>query len=247
MSRSELAPNADSFVSAFSFAASDAMQAASSREGAMSVHPGTEPFIHHHRRYEDWFERNREAYLSELLAVRALAPWRGRGLEIGVGTGRFAGPLGVEVGIDPSIEMLGYARARSVQVACAVAEALPFADSAFDYALVVTSISFVGDPAAMLREAGRVLRPGGELVIGLIDRNSPLGQGYLALQAENVFYRDARFYSAVEVEALLRKTGFGEFLWIQTLSAPVSEIQDIEPVSAGTGRGAFLVLRARSR
>jgi SAM-dependent methyltransferase len=128
-----------------------------------------------------------------------------------------------------------------------IAEALPFADSAFDYAVVVTSICFVEDPAAMLREAARVLRPRGELVIGLIDRDSPLGQEYLAHQAENVFYRGARFYSTVEVEALLKQVGFGEFLWIQTLSKPVSEIRDIEPISAGTGRGAFLVLRARSR
>jgi hypothetical protein len=95
------------------------MQAASGSEAAMREHRRTEPFIHHHRRYEDWFERNREAYLSELLAVRALVPWRGLGLEIGVGTGRFAGPLGVEIGIDPAIEMLGYARSRDVCVACA--------------------------------------------------------------------------------------------------------------------------------
>jgi hypothetical protein len=46
--------------------------------------PRTEPFVRHHRRYEDWFERHRAAYLSELLAVRALLPWQGRGLEIGV-------------------------------------------------------------------------------------------------------------------------------------------------------------------
>jgi hypothetical protein len=55
--------------------------------------PKTEPFVLYYRRYDDWFERHRAAYLSELLAIRALLPWEGRGLEIGVGTGRFAGPL----------------------------------------------------------------------------------------------------------------------------------------------------------
>lgn len=60
----------------------------------MAPNPKTEPFILHHRRYDDWFERHRAAYLSELLAVRALLPWEGRGLEVGVGTGRFAGPWG---------------------------------------------------------------------------------------------------------------------------------------------------------
>jgi ubiquinone/menaquinone biosynthesis C-methylase UbiE len=56
----------------------------------------------------------------------------------------------------------------------AVAEALPFADGEFDYTLIVTTICFVDDAAAMLHEAARVLRPAGDLVIVLIDRDSPL-------------------------------------------------------------------------
>jgi SAM-dependent methyltransferase len=210
---------------------------------AATVTARTRPFVRHHRRYERWFERHWAAYLSELLAVRTLLPWSGRGLEIGVGTGRFAGPLGVEFGIDPAAEMLGYARARGVRVVRAVAEALPFAHAVFDYALIVTTICFVDDARAMLQEAARVLRPGGALVIGLIDRESPLGQDYVAHQTENVFYRDARFFSAAEVEALLTETGFGDLTWVQTLRAPLSEVREIESASAGTGRGAFLAVR----
>ncbi|HKI63602.1 MAG TPA: class I SAM-dependent methyltransferase [Burkholderiales bacterium] len=209
--------------------------------------PRTAPFIRHHQRYDDWFEQHRAVYLSELLAVRALLPCRGRGLEIGVGTGRFAAPLGVEFGIDPAAGMLAYARARGVRVARAVAEALPFADAAFDYALIVTTICFVDDARAMLRETARVLRPAGALVIGLIDRESPLGKDYVAHRAENVFYRDARFFSAAEVAALLAQTGFRDLVWLQTVSAPLSRIREIEPASAGTGRGAFLAVRARNR
>ncbi|MBI4522256.1 MAG: class I SAM-dependent methyltransferase [Deltaproteobacteria bacterium] len=212
----------------------------------MTSAPRTEPFVIHHVRYDDWFERHRAAYLSELLAVRALLPWEGQGLEIGVGTGRFAGPLGVKFGIDPAGEMLGYARARGVSVAGAVAEGLPFLDAVFHYALVVTTICFVDDARAMLREIARVLRPGGKVVIGLIDRESPLGQDYVTHQAENVFYREATFYSAAEVEALLKETGFSHLVWVQTLSMPLSQIHEIEPTSAGTDRGAFLVVRAQA-
>jgi SAM-dependent methyltransferase len=211
----------------------------------VSARPGVEPFVRHHRRYDEWFARHQTAYLSELLAVRAVLPWHGRGLEIGVGTGRFAAPLGVQFGIDPAAEMLGYARARGVRTAAAVAEALPFAAAAFDYALVVTTICFVDDAAAMLREAARVLRPDGTLVIGLIDRESPIGREYVAHQAENVFYRAARFFSAAEVAKLLAQTGFRSATWLQTLSSPIAGMRDIEPVAQGTGRGAFLVVSAR--
>jgi SAM-dependent methyltransferase len=87
-------------------------------------------FNAYHRRYEAWFRRHPAAYHSELLAVRALLPWEGLGLEIGVGTGRFAAPLGISVGLDPSGAMLAYAIARGVSGIQGVAEALPFKDAA---------------------------------------------------------------------------------------------------------------------
>lgn len=206
--------------------------------------PRVAPFVHHHQRYENWFERHGAAYLSELVAVRALLPWTGRGLEIGVGSARFAAPLGVEFGIDPALEMLEYARARGVRVACAVAEALPFANAAFDYALVVTTICFVEDAAAMLAEARRVLKPGGALMIGFIDRASALGREYEAHRAENVFYRDARFYTGDEVERLLGAAGFGPPVWAQTLFSPLAQMREIEPLRAGRGEGSFVVVKS---
>jgi SAM-dependent methyltransferase len=206
--------------------------------------PRVAPFVHHHQLYESWFERHCAAYLSELIALRALLPWTGRGLEIGVGGARFAAPLGVEFGIDPAPEMLAYARSRGVRVVCAIAEALPFAQATFDYALVVTTICFVEDAAAMLAEARRVLKPGGELVIGFIDSSSALGRHYQAHREENVFYRDARFYSGDEVERLLGEAGFGAPVWAQTISRPLPEIREIEPVRAGRGQGSFVVVKA---
>jgi ubiquinone/menaquinone biosynthesis C-methylase UbiE len=206
--------------------------------------PRTLPFEIHHRRYDDWFVHHAAAYQSELLAVRALLPWRGLGLAIGVGTGRFAAPLGVQMGVDPAREVLDYATTRGISPVQAVAEALPFADSSFDYALSVTTICFVDDASAMLSEAYRVLKPGGGLVIGFIDRTSELGQHYLAHQAENVFYREATFFAADEVERQLRDTGFTDLIWVQTLSKTLDETREIEPLYVGYGQGAFVVVKA---
>jgi SAM-dependent methyltransferase len=207
----------------------------------------TNAFDAQHQRYEAWFEKHAAAYLSELLALRPFVPWQGLGIEIGVGSGRFAAPLGVQVGVDPSRPMLAHAAVRGVRVVAGTAENLPFAEEAFDFALVVTTICFVDSPAEMLAETRRVLKPGGRLVIGFIDRDSPLGQDYLLHQADSVFYRNATFYSAEEVADLLIKTGFSINSWGQTLSHPLPETRDIEPLQAGRGRHSFLVVAATNQ
>ncbi|HSH49516.1 MAG TPA: class I SAM-dependent methyltransferase [Halomonas sp.] len=203
-------------------------------------------FEHHHKRYEAWFARHEAAYISELLALRPFVPWQGLGLEIGVGSGRFAAPLGVQVGIDPSPAMLEHAAARGIHTVCATAEALPFSDSHFDHALVVTTICFVDSATAMLAEARRVLKPCGRLVIGFIDRGSSLGQEYLAYQNQSVFYRDATFFSADEVLHLLQDAGFVINAWGQTLERPLAETREIESLRPGHGDCAFTVVSANN-
>ncbi len=187
--------------------------------------PRSGPFERHAVRYDNWFDRHAAAYQAELLACRALLPWVGLGLSIGVGTGRFAAPLGVAIGLDPARAVLAYAQRRGVLVVQGIAESLPFADHCFDYALSVTTLCFVDDVDAMLREARRVLRPEGVLVLGFIDRDSALGQHYLAHQQENVFYRQATFFSARDVKHRLRVNGFTPLDWMQTLFAPPGKYQ----------------------
>lgn len=209
--------------------------------------PRIAPFETHHQRYEAWFDKHEAAYISELLALRPFVPWVGRGLEIGGGSGRFAVPLGVQEGVDPSWAMLFHAAKRGIKVVQGVAENLPFASGCFDYALVVTTICFVDSAAEMLAEAHRVLKPGGRLVIGFIDRESNLGQDYLLHQAESVFYREATFFSADEVDSLLLETGFSIDGWGQTLCCPLAEIREIETLRAGRGQGAFVVVAASTQ
>ncbi len=205
--------------------------------------PKTEPFDKNRARYENWFEVNEHAYRSELNAVRELLPETGEGMEIGVGSGLFAGPLGIRYGVEPSSKMRELAVKRGIEVVDGTGEALPYDDGRFDYALMVTTICFLDDVETSLREAHRVLRPKGSLIIGYVDKQSELGKYYLAHKNESVFYQPATFYSTDEVLLFLRRAGFRDFSFKQTIFHPLHEIQAEEPVKQGYGDGSFVVVR----
>jgi len=203
-----------------------------------------EPFEKHPLQYEQWFDRHKFAYESELQAIRKLLPRHGNGLEIGIGSGRFAAPLGIKLGLEPSSKMMGIAQARGIEVIGGVGESLPFRDAQFDFATMVTTICFLDDVEVAFNEAYRILKPGGCLIIGFIDKDSSIGQLYQQHKNENVFYRVATFYSVDEVVSHLKMAGFKVFNFAQTIFHNLAEIKGIEPVREGCGEGSFVVVRA---
>ena len=95
--------------------------------------------------------------------------------EIGCGGGinqQFYDPAKVTsyAGIDPGAKLLDYARdaARAkgwtADIRQGVGEAIPFADASFDSVVCTYTLCSVQDPAQVLRELHRVLRPGGRLL-----------------------------------------------------------------------------------
>jgi len=195
-------------------------------------------------RYEEWFSENPFAYVSELHAVQELLPPSRNGIEIGVGTGRFAAPLGIPIGIDPSRAMAGLAKKKGVEVITGVAENLPFKDAEFDYALIVTTVCFLDDITLAFQEAHRVLKPDGSFLIGFVDKNSPIGMAYEQRKHESHFYRDATFYSVEELLHHLEAAGFSAFSFRQTLFHHLDEMIAPDPVRPGHGDGSFVVIRA---
>lgn len=108
------------------------------------------------------------------LCAEALEPHfasSGLTVEVGVGTGLVGAALQAGgrcvVGVDISVEMLRRARDRNLAVARADALALPFASASVDDAYSVWVLHLVADPAAVLSELMRVLRPGGRYVTEL--------------------------------------------------------------------------------
>lgn len=100
-----------------------------------------------------------------------------RVLDVAAGTGQISRVLadrGCEVvSLDQSLAMLARARSRDAAAVAARAEALPFANAAFDGLTAGYLLRYLEDPLAGLRELARVLRPGGRL--GLLDFGLPKG------------------------------------------------------------------------
>jgi ubiquinone/menaquinone biosynthesis C-methylase UbiE len=200
-------------------------------------------FERNYKRYDFWYERNKFAYLSELEAIKKILPKKGRGLEIGVGTGRFAAPLGIATGIDPSRNMLRIARQRGVDARLGYGERLPFKKAAFDYVAIIITICFVGDPQRVIKEAGRVLKKNGKIIIGIVDKHSFLGKFYK--QKKSVFYKKADFFSVEEMKDLLKTAGFNRFSFRQTIFQLPDKVNSIEKPQKGFGRGGFVVIGAK--
>jgi len=208
--------------------------------------PRTSPFDRHFKRYEAWFEKNRFAYLSELNAIQHFVPGQAHGVEIGIGSGRFAQKLGIEVGVEPSRAMRILAKNRGLQVFDAAAEHLPFEDAQFDFALMVTTICFLDNVRISFKEAKRIIKKDGRLIVGFVDKSSLLGKQYEARKRENVFYREATFYSTDEVIAILRDCGFHRIKTVQTLFGNLSEITSVQEFREGYGHGGFVVICAEA-
>jgi len=200
----------------------------------------TSVFDKHSLKYDTWYDKNEFAYLSELQALKKVLPRFGKGLEIGVGTGRFAKPLGITWGVDPSEEMLRIADSRGLNTRCGFGEDLPFWHDSFDYVAIIVTLSFVNNPPKVLKEAWRVLKSKGQLVIAIIDRDSFLGEFYKT--KKGLFYKKANLFSVKELIDLLKIAGFNKFSYHQTIFQLPSKITSIEKPEKGFGKGGFVVV-----
>ena len=204
--------------------------------------PGITVFDRFAQEYDHWFVENSFAYLSEVGSIRRFIPDTGLGVEIGAGTGRFSIPFGIKIGIEPSDGMARLAQSRGLFIIRALAEELPFADGTIDYVLMVTVICFLTDLPTAIKEIRRVLKPGGRLIIGFIDRESRLGRNYESMKDSSRFYKWAAFYSVSQVMDVLTAVGFSDFQVCQTIFTNPGDMVRCDPVCEGHGEGSFVVL-----
>lgn len=187
-------------------------------------------------------------------------------LDLGTGTARMALEIarqGVHVtGLDGSPEMLQVAQSRlqhhqaehAVRLIRGDMQTLPFPDQSFDAVLTVTTLCFVASPDRVIDESARVLRPGGRLVIGELNRWSL----WTLLRRIEGLVRPTLFQSAhfLDIWSLRRFTHQSRLhmqQWHGMLHLPPVNshafLHQLEPIEHAAQRwvpafGAFLVLEA---
>ncbi len=213
------------------------------------------------RDYDDFFKTSMGEYVDQVekdLIFELMGKIDGRALELGCGTGNLSLDLasrGFELtAIDRSKEMLALAKDKGLREGLDIdyremdAEKLDFEDESFDLVISLTAFEFFKDQKAAFEEMKRVLRPGGSLIIGTINRESDWGDLY-AMEAikEDSIFREAKFTSEKELSELWpeKLVALGEALFIPPLIEEEDyNIENEEKLAANTNnRGGFLAVK----
>ncbi|MGZ8539974.1 MAG: class I SAM-dependent methyltransferase [Chitinophagaceae bacterium] len=203
-------------------------------------------FNEHVAAYDSWFEKHPYVFETEVAAIKKVLPEGDNlmSLEVGSGTGRFAKSLGIKHGLDPSANMCFAAEAQGIDTYIGFAEDLPYQSLQFDFVLMTSCISYFEDIQKAFKEAFRVLKPGGILIVGFIEKNSRIGQYYKTAKADSIFYKQARFYTAREVEQELANAGFSNLQFSQTLFGDLENMKSVEHSIPGYDKGSYILIRA---
>lgn len=199
--------------------------------------------------YEAWYDKYPEVYESELAAIReqlTKLPENIRGIEVGVGTGRFAQPLGIKEGIEPSEEMAKKAISRNVEILKGVAENLPYGDLQFDFVLFVT-VCHLENIKLAIEQAHRVLKHKGSIIIGFLDKDQSIAKEYTERRQYSTFFKKANFYTVNYIKQIIEESGFKNLEFNQTLFGDLNTIKEVQLPKPGFGEGSFVVVKATKK
>jgi ubiquinone/menaquinone biosynthesis C-methylase UbiE len=168
--------------------------------------------------YDSWFEIPLGRTVDELekdLLYGLAQPQAGEHLlDVGTGTGHFAFDLSTRglqaVGLDLSWPMLLAAKSKgsAVRLLRGEAAALPLPTAAFDLVLSVTALEFVAQREQAIAEMWRAVRPGGRLVVAVLNALSPWAWARRReSQTQDTPFSHARFFYPWEFTRLLSALG----------------------------------------
>ena len=146
------------------------------------------------------------------LFLELVPPPSGRTLDVGCGEGRLArdlAALGHDVaGVDASPTLLAAAREASPGMELHLADAgdLPFAAASFGLVIAFMSLQDVDDLAGALREAARVLAPGGRLCLAIVHPLNSAGT-FTSRTADSPFVIDGSYLDESVTDETFERDG----------------------------------------
>ncbi len=215
-------------------------------------------------RLERWFRSARGQKALEMEQGLFTKVWKPissqRVLEVGCGTGVFLEWFRSQghmvTGLDPSEACLEMAQGRlghTVRLAQGFAESLPYEDNEFDTVALITTLEFVDEPYAALREAFRVARR--NVLVGALNRFSMGGLHYGVRSFwKNSIYSHARFFSVFQLSRMCDRILYGAvpIEWRTCFSYPLPLLPYLDfvqriPLSQHTPFGLFIAMRVDMR
>ncbi|HHV58615.1 MAG TPA: class I SAM-dependent methyltransferase [Firmicutes bacterium] len=208
--------------------------------------------------YDKWYQTPIGRFLDEVetkLAFDLFTPHAGaRVLDAGCGSGNFSLKLAGKgcrvIGIDISPVMLDVARKKAAAARLAVeflemdVYDLRFPSATFDAVFSMACFEFITEPARAFAELWRVLKPGGDLLIGAIHRDSAWGRFYReeARKPGSVF-RHAVFTARSDLENLAPEylNHIAECVFVSPTAPPECFNWEEERRLAKTERGGFII------
>lgn len=217
--------------------------------------------------YDAWFLKNRNVLYSEAALVAYFLEKGERILSIGCGSGLFEQILRTDYGIvitdgvEPSSDMAAVAMARGMNVTVATAEEYEACGQEYDTVLYNGCPGYITDLDKALSHSWKALKKGGKAVLIDIPKESSYGLLYNLAKALGTWHHPlvegtypvdpypielvdkSNWRTTAEKVEAMKKAGFGDFSFAQTLTAhPLYSNDAVEKPVPGYDRGDYVAI-----
>lgn len=207
--------------------------------------------------YDNWYNEKRGKFIDQLetdLVFGLIKVHEGmKILDIGCGTGNFSiklAKMGCHItGIDVSEKMLLIAGEKASEQNINIdfinmdAKKLKFADNEFDLVISMAAIEFIDDMPSVMDEIFRVVKTGGQVLIGTINGDSDWGKLYKSKQlSKNTVFEFADFKTLKDMKTWKKENLIktGECLYILPLADESEYSFERESELAGKKKGGYI-------